>query len=104
MSTVERTPEELEKNAIMKAMQVGKVYFVLTATYHYVGRVVSMPGDYTVILEDASWVAFSGRLSDFIEEGESEGMESEFIGTCGVNWLAWIEFPHEPFDTCYPKR
>jgi hypothetical protein len=55
---------------------VGRNYFVRTVTDHYVGRCVGL-GVHTIVLDRASWVANSGRLSVFMREGRAAEMEVE---------------------------
>ena len=72
---------------------VGKSYFIRTVTYHILGRVAKISGDF-LVMEDASWVADSGRLSKAIKEGELN--EVEFVGDAivAINAIAdgfpWI--------------
>lgn len=46
----------------------GKQVFIRTVTYHYTGLVVDVCGD-TVVLEDAAWIADSGRFADAMKSG-----------------------------------
>lgn len=62
--------------------KVGKSYFIRTVTYHLVGKVTGLQGDF-LILSDASWVADSGRFMQAIEDGTLE--EVEPVGTAFVN-------------------
>ena len=42
---------------------VGKCYFIRTVTMHTIGRLVSV-GPHELVLEDAAWIADSGRWSE----------------------------------------
>ena len=53
---------------------VGQKVFVRTVTYHLVGRVTKVVGN-LVFLEDASWVADSGRFMDAIKKGILQEVE-----------------------------
>lgn len=53
---------------------VGTAYFIRTVTYHLVGRVKSIVGQF-LVLEDAAWVADSGRFTQAIETGTLNEVE-----------------------------
>jgi hypothetical protein len=61
---------------------IGKCVFIRTVTYHLVGRVVALRGDFAA-LADASWIADSGRFSDTISKGTLS--EVEPVGDAYVN-------------------
>jgi hypothetical protein len=76
---------------------VGGNYYVRTDTDHWLGRVVSVDGPYTLTLEDFAWVANSGRLGEFLSAGRAAGMEVEAAPagmTITVNWRACLSWPH----------
>jgi hypothetical protein len=52
----------------MKDFVIGESVFIRTATYHQTGRVVGVSKLF-VFLEDAAWVADSGRFSDALRTG-----------------------------------
>lgn len=84
-------------------LEIGKNYFVRTNNDHYVGRLVEIIGPYTLALEDASWVAQSGRLSVFCKEGTAEHMEIEPVGYMPrIHYQAIIEWPHKLFPEAIP--
>ena len=56
------------------SLEVGKNYFVRTVTYHHVGRLASVT-DTDIVLEDASWVASSGRWNAALTTGELDEVE-----------------------------
>jgi hypothetical protein len=71
--------------------QNGQAYFIRTVTYHTVGRVKSVTGNF-VELEEASWVADSGRFSQAIKKGTLS--EVEPVGTVFVNMDSIVDvFP-----------
>ena len=75
----------------------GKCYLFQTCTKDWLGRLVSVDGPYAVRITEASWVADSGRLAEFLREGRSAQMEIEPIPnglTVGLLWVNWIEWPH----------
>lgn len=54
--------------------EIGKAYFIRTVTYHMTGRVKAIKGNF-LVLEDAAWIADSGRFSDAIKSGEFKEVE-----------------------------
>ena len=81
----------------MELLAVNKTVFVQSCTKDWVGRVAAIPGPYTVVLVEASWVADSGRLHEFIASGKTQQMEIEPVGQVAVQWVNWIPWPHELF-------
>ena len=76
--------------------EVGKAYFIRTVTYHLVGKVKALipchgtRGD--LILEQASWVADSGRFMQAIKNGVLN--EVEPVGVVIVNLDSYTDaFP-----------
>jgi len=61
---------------------VGHNFFFRTVTYHLVGKVTKRIGHFFQ-LENASWVADSGRFMQAIKEGKLN--EVEPVGTAFVN-------------------
>lgn len=61
---------------------VGDKVFIRTVTFHHVGQVVGVEDGF-VKLEDAAWVADSGRFSVAITDGTLR--EVEFVGEAYVN-------------------
>ena len=61
---------------------IGSSYLIRTVTYHVVGRVMKVSGDF-LVLESASWVADSGRFGEAIAKGNLD--EVEFAGPAFVN-------------------
>lgn len=50
------------------AFEVGKSYFIRTATFHCTGRLTAIyPQE--LVLEDAAWIADSGRFSAALHSG-----------------------------------
>jgi len=73
--------------------EVGKAYLIRTVTYHQVGILKDIQGDF-LIFKDASWVADSGRFSDCITKGSFN--EVEFVGPMIINKTAIVDaFPWE---------
>lgn len=69
---------------------VGNSYFFRTVTYHLVGKVVAEYADNIIELEDASWVADSGRFMQAIKDGELN--EVEPVGKAYINLKSVTDF------------
>lgn len=98
MATAKDTPaQEIENVKKVPALEIGKTYFIETITsYNYVGRLVSIDGQ-AVVLEEAAWIANSGRLNEFMRTGKADGMEIEPVGIQGARWAGWRPWPHKLF-------
>lgn len=59
--------------------EIGKEYFIRTVTYHLTGRVKDIVGKF-LILEDAAWIADSGRFNEFFTDKPSSSLEVEPFG------------------------
>ena len=68
---------------------VGKKWFFRTVTYHLVGKVEKVFGNF-VQLSTASWVADSGRFMNAIKEGTLS--EVEPVGTAFLNLQSVTDF------------
>jgi len=80
-----------QKSAAIVPFSLNTCWFIRTVTYHLVGRVVSFTPEY-IVLEDASWVADSGRFMQAIKAGTLS--EVEPVGTAVVNRDAIVDaFP-----------
>jgi hypothetical protein len=70
---------------------VGKSFFFRTVTYHLTGRVKKIIG-MMLILEDAAWIADSGRFEQAIKEGKLS--EVEPVGDAILNLSTVVDmFP-----------
>lgn len=77
--------------ATTEFFEIGKCYFIRTVTLYQVGRVVAISGQF-VKLEDASWIADTGRFSDALKNGDFS--EVEPVGESYVNLSSIIDaFP-----------
>lgn len=75
------------------ADMIGKKFYFRTVTYHVTGRVVGIIGGNIVQLEDAAWIADSGRFMQAIKDGvlsEVEPTGDHFVNldTC-TDFLPW---------------
>ena len=61
---------------------VGQSFFIRTVTYHLTGKVKKIIGN-MIILENAAWIADSGRFMNAIKEGKLN--EVEPVGDALVN-------------------
>ena len=77
---------------------IGKKWFFRTVTYHSVGKVVKITGNF-LQLKNASWVADSGRFMQAIKNGTLN--EVEPVGDCFVNIQSIIDF--FPWKHSLPK-
>lgn len=68
---------------------VGEKLFIRTVTYHWVGRVKKLIGNF-VELEDASCVFSSGDLGEAFKNGKLD--ETEYVGRHFVNLQAVSDF------------
>jgi hypothetical protein len=77
--------EELEKKVESKKsaqefkglevpFKVGKAYFIRTVTYFCTGRIKAITGQF-LVLEEAAWIADTGRFSDAIAKGVLDEVE-----------------------------
>ena len=73
-ATVQKTPFE-----------IGQAYFFRTVTYHLTGRVTAIVGGF-LLLDQAAWIADSGRFARAIADGELS--EVEPVGKAIVNLSA----------------
>jgi hypothetical protein len=68
---------------------VGKKFFFRTVTYHLIGLVSKVVGNF-LILENASWIADSGRFMNALKEGKLN--EVEPCGTAFLNVSTLTDF------------
>jgi len=68
---------------------IGKKWFFRTVTYHLVGMVTKVMGNF-LVLENASWIADSGRFMDCLKKGTLN--EVEPCGTAFVNLSTVTDF------------
>lgn len=54
--------------------KVGKKYYIRTVTYHVTGKVKKIVGGF-LVLEDAAWIADSGRFNEAINNGTLNEVE-----------------------------
>ena len=54
--------------------QVGKAYFIRTVTFYFTGRLVRVT-PMELVLEEAAWIADTGRFSDALKSGNFSEVE-----------------------------
>ena len=79
--------------------EIGKAYLIRTVTYHQVGILKDIQGDF-LIFKDASWVADSGRFSECLSKGTFN--EVEYVGPMMINKTAIVDA--FPFEHKIPKE
>ena len=73
--------------------EIGKAYLIRTVTYHQIGILKDIQGDF-LVFKDASWVADSGRFSECLSKGTFN--EVEYVGPMLINKTAIVDaFPWE---------
>jgi hypothetical protein len=77
--TYQKIKEQLGNDSLLLDINcmedmIGKKIFVRTVTYHLLGRVTKIVGGF-VFLEEASWVADSGRFMQFVKDGAVKEVE-----------------------------
>ena len=73
----------------LKELLLGNKFLVRTVTYFCLGEVVAIH-DNIVQLENASWVADTGRFSETIRHGSLK--ESEYVGSMFFNMDSVVDF------------
>lgn len=62
------------------SFEIGKAYFIRTVTHYYTGRVVAVTAS-DLVLDDAAWVADSGRFHETLRDGKLKEVEPMPNGT-----------------------
>jgi len=71
--------------------EIGTVYFIRTVTMIQVGRCVAASKQY-VMLEDAAWIADTGRFADSLKNWQFNEVEPFPDGIVGVSCGSIIDF------------
>lgn len=91
--TYEKIKSQLlsEEKTDLNSLQdlVGKKFFIRTVTYHLTGKVTKIVGN-ILCLEDAAFIAESGRFMQAIKDGTLN--EVEPVGEAFVNFAAVTDF------------
>lgn len=67
--------EVTTKKQMRHPFKIGEKYFIRTATYFHLGKLKDIQGKW-LILEQASWIADTGRFYDFLKDGKCNEYES----------------------------
>ena len=78
---------------------IGKPYFIRTVTYHMLGKIEKISGNF-LILSEASWIADSGRFSTAILKGELS--EAEYVDDAIISMTAIVDA--FPWSSKMPKE
>jgi hypothetical protein len=70
--------------------KIGGLYFIRTVTMSHAGRLVEV-GDHELILEDASWIADTGRLTQALATGQFSEVEKFPVGRVIVGRGALVD-------------
>ncbi len=91
--TFEKIKDQLKETELKEINSfedmIGENFFFRTVTYHLVGRIVKKIGSFFE-LEDASWVANSGRFMQAIKDGTLD--EVEPVGSAYINIESTCDF------------
>ena len=91
--------EREEKSSSDSLFEIGEKYFIRTVTYHAIGKCVDIVDGF-VFLDEAMWVADSGRLSNALKEGMDKQSSAElevFPSTLRINISSIVDFTeYEP--------
>ena len=88
--------EKEKQNATTKeyGWVIGTSYLIRTVTHIQVGRLINIT-DKEIFLEDASWIADTGRFNNILKNGIESDDDSEiepFTDIVGINRGALIDF------------
>lgn len=79
------------------SLKVGQAVLIRTVTYHYTGRIKSVTAS-DIVLQDAAWIADTGRFSVALEEGFDNNAEIEpYPNGCTISRAAIVDvspWPH----------
>ena len=67
------TPKKAEQ-----IFQIGENYFIQLVTHYYTGKLVDLTAT-EFVMSDVAWIADTGRLTQFIKNGELNEVEPIFI-------------------------
>lgn len=88
----DKKTEEVEINLSQPPIpfEVGKSYLIRTVTLYYTGRVVNITGKF-IELEEAAWIADTGRWADASKSGDFNEVEP-FANNPWVNTDSIVDF------------
>jgi hypothetical protein len=79
----------------LNPLRVGNAVFIRTVTMYHVGRIVEI-ADGMIVLEDASWVAWTKRFSESMRTGEFDEVEHVpgYVGVAFAGVIDVYNWPH----------
>lgn len=77
------------------SFEIGKAYLIQTVTMYFTGRVVEVT-DSDVVLEDAAWIADTGRFAACLNTGELNEVEPypARVAICRDAMVDFTEWKH----------
>lgn len=72
----------MSKKSVASPLRVGASVFIRTVTNYYTGRVVALT-EFEVVLDDAAWIADTGRFHTALKSGTLGEIEP-YIGPVSV--------------------
>lgn len=84
------------KKAPKSPLSVGNKVFLRTVTHYYTGKILQVTAT-EIILDDAAWIADTGRFSNALATGVFSEVEP-FPATISVNRGAFVDATHWPHD------
>ncbi len=81
-------------------LETGKSVFIRTVTNYYTGRIAANPPKGFVLLEEAAWIADTGRFSAALKSGTLSEIEP-FPGAVAVSLGAIVDI--SPWDHELPR-
>ena len=81
---------------------VGGIIFIRTVTHYYVGTLREISGQF-LMLDNASWIADTGRMADFKKGSPTSSLEVEPMGdNVGVNIETIVDF--SPYKNLFTSQ
>lgn len=89
---------------VRSPVRVGNTVFIRTVTHYYTGRIVLLT-DLELVLEEAAWIADTGRFSDAMSTGTLNEVEPYPIGTLvSINRGAGCDVSDWPYPLPRTKK
>ena len=89
-------------NYVQAVFQLGKIYMIRTVTMIDVGRVVAVTPQF-IVLEEAAWVADTGRFHEALKDPSVLKEVEPFPGQCIVGVGAIVDACEYPVTLRQPK-
>ena len=80
-----------ESNQDQHPYEIGANYFIRTVTHYFTGRLVAVyPQE--LVIEEAAWIADTGRYADAIKSGNFSEVEPYPAGEVGIGRGSIVDF------------